>query len=235
MILRGRSPRSFALLAVVGASVALLLGGTALARSSSVLPYPPAEVWPTAIRYLRVDRGATLRERDAESGYVLFDLAEGNKVYKGSLELIRTSDSEGREATRVVASLPDLPRHFETTLLDKLALKVRDEYGSPAPAPPPPAPGEEGKKKRPPDAGSPPRAPQGDLPRPEQRDGQPSSSRVAPSSTAWPGATAMRVTRPSEGDSTGISIFMDSRITTVCPVVTESPMATSTFQTVPAM
>ena len=153
----------------VASAFVLLAGGAALARSASVLPYPAGEVWPTAIRFLRIDRGATLRERDVESGYVLFDLAEGNKVYKGSFELIRTIDSEGRDATRVVASLPDLPRHFEIALLDKLVLKVREEYGSPAPAPPRPPPGEEGKKKRPPDAGTPPRAPTGELPRLEQR------------------------------------------------------------------
>ena len=127
----------------------LLVTGSALARSSSLLPYPIAEVWPTAIRFLRVDRGATLREKDAESGYVLFDLTEGGKTYKGSFELVRTADSEGREATRVVANLPDLPRHFESTLLDKLALKVREEYGSPAPAPPRGGGSDPGRKKRP--------------------------------------------------------------------------------------
>ncbi len=166
--------------ALAGAALAplLLAGASALAQSNGLFPYPFAEVWPTAVRYLRIDRGATLRERDAESGYLLFDLPEGSKVYKGSLELVLTTDSEGREATRVVVNLPDLPRHFESTLLDRLALKVRDEYGSPAPPPPrPPAGADQGKKKRPPDAGSPPRVPSGDLPRapsgelprPEQR------------------------------------------------------------------
>jgi hypothetical protein len=38
---------------------------------------------------------------------------------------------------------------------------------------------------------------------------------VAPSSTGCPEETAMRATRPAAGDSTGISIFIDSRITTV--------------------
>jgi hypothetical protein len=43
------------------------------------------------------------------------------------------------------------------------------------------------------------------------------------------------VTFPSPVDSTGISIFIDSRMTTVCPSVTLSPTATSIFHTVPAM
>ena len=114
-----------------------------------------------------------MREKDAESGYVLFELPEGHKTYKGSLELVRATDSEGRESTRVVATLPDLPRHYETTLLDKLAAKVREEYGSPAPPPPRPPPDSEpgrsdGKRRRP-TRGTPPRAPTGELPRPEQR------------------------------------------------------------------
>jgi len=86
---------------------------------------------------------------------------------------VRSTDSEGRESTRIVATLPDLPRHYETTLLDKLAVKVREEYGSPAPPPPRPSPDSEpgkndGKRRRP-DGGTPPRAPTGDLPRLEQR------------------------------------------------------------------
>jgi hypothetical protein len=168
------SRRSLMTLATVGALAAagLLAGRSALARTSTVMPYPPGDVWPTTIRFLRIDRGATLREKDADSGYVLFDVAEGNHTYKGSLELVRAADGDGRESTRVVASLPDLPRHFETALLDKLALKLREEYGSPAPPPPKSDPeADKGgpSKRRRPDGGSPPRAPSGDLPRPEQR------------------------------------------------------------------
>ncbi len=159
-----------ATLGALGA-VGLLAGRSALARTSTVLPYPPADVWPTAIRFLRIDRGATVREKDPDSGYVLFEVAEGTRTYKGSLELVRAVDGEGRESTRVVASLPDLPRHFETALIDKLGLKLQEEYGSPAPPPPRPSPDEDkgSSKRRRPDGGSPPRAPTGDLPRPEQR------------------------------------------------------------------
>src|SRR5687768_3306915 len=104
---------------------ALVAPSSAMARSSQVFSYSPADVWPTAVRYLRIDRGATLREKDAEAGYVLFDLPESSKVYKGSLEVVRTSDNDDREVTRVVVNIPDLPRHFELTLLDKLAAKVK--------------------------------------------------------------------------------------------------------------
>jgi hypothetical protein len=154
----------------LGAALAVVLvAGAAHAKSNQVLSYPPADVWPAAIRYLRIDRGATLREKDAESGYVLFELPEEKKTYQGALELVRTTDSEDREATRLIVNLPDLPRHFELTLLDKLATKIKDEYGPPAPAPakrPPDAP----PPKRPPnDSGVLPRPERGELPRPERR------------------------------------------------------------------
>jgi hypothetical protein len=137
---------------------AALASGTALARSTAVLPYPLADVWSTAVRFVRVDRGYTVREKDEESGYILFDMVEGGRTYKASLELIRATDDLGREATRAVFSIPDLPRHYETVLLDKLSAKVRDERGSPAPAPPPRKPPPE----RPPSDGGA-RAPQKEL------------------------------------------------------------------------
>lgn len=126
----------------------------AAARSASVLPYPASDVWSSAVRFIRVDRGYEIREKDESAGYILFDLTEGSRKYKGSLELVRTSD-EGREATRAIFSLPDLPRHYEVLLLDKLALKVREERGTP----PPPPPRKPPEKAPPPDGGTLPRAP----------------------------------------------------------------------------
>jgi hypothetical protein len=160
-------------LATAGFAFGLLTLAGALpaqARSQTLLPYPLGEVWPTAVRYLRIDRSAVLREKDADSGYILFDLPEGQKTFKGSLEFVRTSDPEDRESTRLMINLPDLPRHFEQSLLDKLTAKIKDEYGSPASGPPRrPAP-EPGKSRAPAaDAGVLPRLPQGDLPRPERR------------------------------------------------------------------
>jgi hypothetical protein len=142
--------------------VALVVGaswgpssGPALARSALLLPYPVSEVWSSAVRFIRVDRGYVVREKDPGNGYILFDLGEGGKTYKGALELIRATDQDGRDATRAALSLPDLPRHYEAMLLDKLAAKVREERGSPPPPPPPPP-------RQPPDrrdAAPPPRPP----------------------------------------------------------------------------
>src|SRR6185503_1559315 len=47
--------------------------------------------------------------------------------------------------------------------------------------------------------------------------------------------TATDSTVPAAGDSTGISIFIDSMMTRGCPSSTASPGFTSIFQTVPVM
>ncbi|MNV07496.1 hypothetical protein D3C71_979290 [compost metagenome] len=56
-----------------------------------------------------------------------------------------------------------------------------------------------------------------------------------PSSTMSPGATLSAATVPPTGTSTGISIFMDSRIRTTSPSCTRAPLLHSTFQTVPVV
>ncbi len=136
---------------LVAALLLALLAGPARARSASLLPYPVADVWSSAVRFVRVDRGYTLREKDQASGYILFELTDGGKSYKGALELIRATDDDGRDATRASFSLPDLPRHWEAMLLDKLAAKVREERGPPAPPPPRKRP----EERRPVDAAAP--------------------------------------------------------------------------------
>jgi hypothetical protein len=139
---------------VAGLLLLAPVAGRALARSASVLPYPVADVWSTAVRFVRVDRNYVVREKDQPSGYILFDVTEGGKTYKGSLELVRTTDDDGRDATRAALSIPDLPRHWESMLLEKLGDKLRDERGSPAPPPPKkprgePRPQDAGPEKKP--------------------------------------------------------------------------------------
>ena len=108
------------------------------ARTLDIVPYPISSVWPAAVRFLRVDRDFPVREKDEQAGYVLFDYTDGPKPCRASLELIRVTDPEGRDATRLAVTIPDLPRRYERALLDKLAAKVRDDQGPPAPPPPKP-------------------------------------------------------------------------------------------------
>ncbi len=142
--------------AAVFASVATVsLAATfAWARTHEIAPYPITSVWPAAVRFLRVDRGFPIREKDEGAGYVLFDYTDGPKPCRASLELIRTTDYEGRDATKMAISIPDLPHRFEQMLLDKLSVKLRDDEGPPAP---PPRKGE--KPAAQPDAAPPPGSP----------------------------------------------------------------------------
>jgi hypothetical protein len=58
---------------------------------------------------------------------------------------------------------------------------------------------------------------------------------VSPSLTACPSLTRTASTVPAAGASTGISIFIDSRMTQTWPSATASPCLTSIFHTVPVM
>ena len=58
---------------------------------------------------------------------------------------------------------------------------------------------------------------------------------MSPSETDWPSSQTISFTVPGSSASTGISIFIDSRITTVSPSSTSWPISHSTFQTVPVM
>jgi hypothetical protein len=109
----------------------------AMMENRRVISYPFEQVWPTAIRFLRVDRGFTVTDRDIEAGYVLFEFAiDGERRGNGSLEMFRTEDSAGRPSVSVSISTGAGPIHMPNTLLDGLAAKVREERGQPAPPPP---------------------------------------------------------------------------------------------------
>ena len=129
------SGRRFVMAALVAAF--LLVPAVSWPRALEISPYPITSVWPAAVRFLRVDRAFPIHEKDESAGYVLFDYTDGPKPCKGSLELIRATDREGRDATRIAISIPDLPRRYEQLLLDKFVSKLRDDHGPPAPPPPP--------------------------------------------------------------------------------------------------
>jgi hypothetical protein len=109
----------------------------AMMENRRVISYPFEQVWPTAIRFLRVDRGYKVTDRDVEAGYVLFEFPlDGDQRGNGSLEMFRTEDSSGRPSVSVSVSTGAGPIHLPNTLLDGLAAKVREERGQPAPPPP---------------------------------------------------------------------------------------------------
>ena len=149
-------------------SIVVLVGlvTAAWARSEKTLAYPRDAVWPTTVRFLVVDEDAKVIEKDADAGYVLFEIVDERKRYRGSLEVL-TIKVDGRSSVRFVISIPDRPSWMEIAMLQRLERKLRAELGSPntAPAPkdkdappkdaPKPPPKEEPKEKDPYEGGPP--------------------------------------------------------------------------------
>lgn len=103
------------------------------------LPYPLEQVWPASIRYLRVDRGYTIVDRDQDVGFIVFEIQlDAERVARGSVEFVRTQDVSGRPSVDVQVSTDGGPAHLPFVLVDGIAEKVRQERGQPAPPPPPP-------------------------------------------------------------------------------------------------
>ena len=121
-------------------ALALLLWTTnAAARSEKTLAYPREPAWQAAVRFIRIDAGLKLIEKDAEAGYLLFELREDKKTFRGSLELIEVV-KDGRKLVRFVVTIEDRPAWVEIELLTRLERKLRAELGTPSPAPSQPPP-----------------------------------------------------------------------------------------------
>lgn len=110
------------------------------ARSQRDTRYLYRQVWPAAVRLLRVDKGYDIVEKDVDAGYVLFDVKEDRKKFRGSLELVRL-EGESRNRVRVIIRIADRPSYVELGLLDNLERKLREEYGSPPKSTPKPPSG----------------------------------------------------------------------------------------------
>jgi hypothetical protein len=115
---------------VVSAAVALTAQG-ASAKSTYESPYGYERTWNAALRLVRVDNGWTVTEKDDHNGYLLFDYTSPGtkKPYPGTMELVRGPDPDA--PVSVLVQLPAMPHYHEQVLLDKLAAKMRREYGDP--------------------------------------------------------------------------------------------------------
>ncbi|MCP4443813.1 MAG: hypothetical protein GY811_00520 [Myxococcales bacterium] len=110
----------------------LFLGAqSAHAKTSRKVSHSYEKVWPTAVRFLRIDEGHKLLEKDMENGYLLFEIAEEGKLFQASVELIRRKDASNREAVELILSIKDRPSYMEHGILDRMLLKIRKELGLP--------------------------------------------------------------------------------------------------------
>lgn len=118
------------------------------AKAERVVRYTFEQVWPAAIRFLRVDSGFEIVERDADAGYVLFDVNEENKRFRGSLEIVKIEDDRGRKSLRLILRIEDRPSYMEIGLLKRFERKLRDELGTPREKPEPKDDPDDGKEAK---------------------------------------------------------------------------------------
>jgi hypothetical protein len=115
--------------------VGLLSSGIAEARATADVPYTLAETYSTALRFVRVDRGCAITDKDGDAAYILFDCKEGEKSKRGAIELFPQ-----KKGVRVQVTLGDDTHAMELRFVELIERKLRDERGTPSPpAPAPPA------------------------------------------------------------------------------------------------
>jgi hypothetical protein len=112
---------------------ALVLTPTlAWARNEKLLGYSPEAVWNPLVRFVRVDENMKIIDKDAEAGYLIFELRQDKKVFRGTVEVIAASKEYG---ARVILDITDRPSYVELAMLERLERKLIAELG-PAPSAP---------------------------------------------------------------------------------------------------
>jgi hypothetical protein len=129
------TPR-FALVCLAALAVS---AGRVEARAQGEWPWAVAETFSTAVRFVRIDKGCKIVDKDPEAAFVAFECSDDGKVKRGSIELIKSGSG-----VRAQITLGDDTHGMELRWLELLERKLRDERGTPtpppSPAPPPPAP-----------------------------------------------------------------------------------------------
>jgi len=118
------------LVLVLAAAMPLLAASTAWARAEAEVGYTREQAFSAALRYLRVDLGYEVTEKDPDAAYWLFSFAApevARKTAHGSIEVIQR-----KRTVRVLISLPELPSYREEVLKRGLLDKLRTEYGEPS-------------------------------------------------------------------------------------------------------
>jgi hypothetical protein len=85
------------------------------------------QTFGASLRYLRVDLGYKVIEKDPDAAYILFKYpvpGESKQQVQGAIELIKVE-----KKVRIVVTIPKMPRLYEQLLRDGLLKKLADEYG----------------------------------------------------------------------------------------------------------
>jgi hypothetical protein len=97
-------------------------------RKSKLVSYALEVVYPTCIRYIRIDRNWPIAEKDQEGGYIIFTyIDKSGKRSRAAVELIRRGKEKAAK-TRIVVTIGAAPAYVENEFLDKLANKLKQEH-----------------------------------------------------------------------------------------------------------
>ncbi len=110
----------------------LALDTPSFARAGTDLPYPLGEAFSTAVRFVRVDRGCKVTDKDDEAAFVAFECSDDGRTKRGVLEIFRVD-----HGVRAQITLGDDTHGMELRWLELYERKLRDERGTPVPTPPP--------------------------------------------------------------------------------------------------
>jgi hypothetical protein len=146
-------PRPGRVLVIVALALALICSAAVVgARVEADTEYTKAQTYSGALRYLRVDLGFEVVEKDPEAAYLVFRYlppGQSKSDALGTVEIVESGDH-----VRLFVRIPRMPEYHEVVLRDGLLRKLRDEYGPPVPHKPEPPPKDPPSKEPPPDAGT---------------------------------------------------------------------------------
>jgi hypothetical protein len=130
--------------------LALVCATPAGAKVTTDSPYTRAQTLNCALRYIHVDEGFDVVEKDLENGYFLFNYKADAGAASGSIQVL---EANGR--VRFVVQIPKYPEYHEQVLTKGIRDKLVEEYGvppareQPKPKDPPPEPPPEDAPKKP--------------------------------------------------------------------------------------
>lgn len=116
----------------------IFLPRAADAKAQGELAYRIDEAFSTAMRYVRVDRGCKITDKDPDAAFIMFECPlDGQKISRGGIEIFR-AQTKGRESVRLSVTMADESHGVELRVLELIERKLREERGTPPkPAPSP--------------------------------------------------------------------------------------------------
>jgi hypothetical protein len=119
------------LLAVTLFAIACAAPGFARAEVSKSYNLGFEKLFSVSCRYIRIDQGGQLVEKDPEAGFVIFlwRKDKDSQEVRGTLEFVRQSEAADKPKVDLKLKLENAPKYLETYFLDGLQKKIRAEYG----------------------------------------------------------------------------------------------------------